>query len=119
MTSEAVPNPIHTFSVDPQPITLGPPGTNSYISVRAILTPPASGATPRLPTLTVKYIKNGITQTALSAVPMGVTGGPTSYTAQFSQNPFNVIQGAVYFGEIVCTWDVAILERATTSPAVT
>lgn len=119
MTSEAVPNPIQTFSVDPQPITLGPPGASSYLSATAILTPPSSGATPQTVILTVKYIKNGSTQTALSSVPMSVTGGPTSYNARFGLSPFGVVQGAAYFGEIVCTWAAKISERATTSPTIT
>jgi hypothetical protein len=119
MTSEDVPNPIHTFSVDPQPVNLGPPGTNSFITVAATLTTPVLGATPRTVLLTVKYVKNGLTQTALSAVPMNVTGGPTSYNAQFALNPFPVVQAAVYFGEITCTWSATIVERATTTPRIT
>lgn len=118
-TSENSPAPISTLSVDPQPLQLGPPGANSYIRATATLIPPLSGATPRTVLLTVKYVKNGITQTALSAVPMNTSGGPSSYTAQFTQNPFNVAQAAVYYGEIICTWNASIDERATTSPTIT
>jgi len=119
MTSEASPVPIQTFSVDPNPLSLGPPGANSFIFVSATLTPPVAGATPRTVALTVKYVKNGTTQTALANVPMNVSGGPASYTAQYSQNPFPVVQAAVYYAEITCTWNAVIVERATTAPTVT
>ncbi|MEY2726355.1 MAG: hypothetical protein RLZZ458_2222 [Planctomycetota bacterium] len=108
------------LQIDPNPLTLGPPGVNSSLSAQVSLTAPFTNATPSNVLITIKYRKNGVVTTQLSNYAMTAGAAtPPKFPYSVAIVPFNVVSAAIYWYEVTCQWNIPFNEKATSAPVST